>query len=89
MAGGDNLLSAVTPSQAAAALGRIKTERKTASSRLNAAKAAAARRGQRKSLCDVQCSCGVGPVLDKAAHSGTCRLYQAIYYREKKGLPVE
>lgn len=79
----------ISPSEAAAALGSIKTPRKSASSSANAQIAAAARRATRKPLSEIECTCGKGMTLDKKDHAGTCPRYQAIYYRERKGLPLE
>ena len=79
----------ISSAAAAAALGSIKTPRKSASSSANAQIAAAARRAGRKPLSEILCECGAGMTLDKKDHVGSCPRYQAIYYRERKGLPLE
>ncbi len=78
-----------TSSEAAAILGSIKTPKKTASSRASIQKAHAGRRAQRKPISSIACTCGGGASLDRAQHVGTCPRYHALYYREKRGLPLE
>jgi len=67
--------------EAARALGSIKTERKAAQARENGKK------GGRPlvSLEAIPCTCG-GHGLD---HKSTCRRGVVIRYRRRKGLPIE
>jgi hypothetical protein len=78
----------ISSSDAASALGSIKTERKAASSAKNVKSAQEARKAKRKKLAEIPCTCGAGWSLNKTEHKGVCPLYQAIYYREKKGLTL-
>jgi hypothetical protein len=79
----------ISPSEAAGALGSIRTERKSASSTQNIKHAQDARKAKRLKLADVPCTCGKGWSLNRIEHAGTCKLYQAIYYRERKSLPLD
>jgi hypothetical protein len=70
------------PSEAARALGSIKTEKKAASSRENGKKG-----GRRiKALEDIPCICATDAGMIE--HKSTCLRGRAIKYREKKGLPL-
>ena len=63
-----------------AALGRVRSEKKAASSRENGKKG-----GKKvKPLIEIPCTCG-GEGLE---HKSTCRRGVAIRYRTKKGLPL-
>ena len=82
-------IQTIAPSDAARALGSIHTSRKSAASARNIQRALAARRANRKPLAEIPCTCGAGRINDKVAHAGACPMYQAIYYRQRKGLPIE
>jgi hypothetical protein len=70
----------VTPSEAARALGRIKSEKKSAAARENG------KAGGRplKSLASIPCTCG-GEGLD---HKSTCPRGRRIRTRRRAGLPM-
>jgi hypothetical protein len=70
----------VTASEAARALGCIRTEKKARSSRENGKKGG----GQIKPLETIACNCG-GEGLE---HRSMCPRGRAIRYRLKKGLPL-
>ncbi len=76
-------------SEAARLHGSIITPKKSASSSRNARLASAARRAQRKPLSQISCTCDASGVLERRKHTGTCPMYHALYYRERKGLPLE
>ncbi len=71
----------ITPSEAAAALGRIKTEKKAASSRENGKLSGGP---PMKPLESIPCTCG-GEGLE---HKSTCPRGIRIRVRRKKGLPL-
>jgi hypothetical protein len=71
----------VTASEAARALGRIRTEKKARSSRENGKKGG----GQIKPLASIVCNCGAGDSLE---HLTTCPRGRVIRYRTKQGLPM-
>jgi hypothetical protein len=79
----------ITPTEAARLLGSIITPKKTASSSRTVRHAIAARRAQRKPLSQVHCGCGAAGALERSKHAGSCPMYHALYYRERKGLPLE
>jgi len=68
-------------SEAARALGSIRTEKKAAASRKNGQLGG----GVLKPLVAIHCSCGVEG-LD--GHKSTCKRGRAIKYRRSKGLPL-
>jgi len=70
----------ITASEAAAALGRIKTENKAKHAGENGAK------GGRpyKPLEEIACTCGEGV----EQHKSTCLRGRAIKYRQKRKLPL-
>ena len=70
----------ITQSEAAAALGRIKSEKKAASSRENGKKGGS----QLKPLASIPCSCG-GEGLE---HKSTCPRGRRIRVRQRTGLPL-
>ncbi len=76
-------------SAAAAVLGSIRTERKARSSAANATKASQARLRQRRPVREVPCGCGADDSIHLKEHRGFCPRYQAIYYRQKRGLPLD
>lgn len=71
----------VTASEAARALGRIRTEKKAKSSRENGKKDG----GQIKPLATIPCNCGAGESLE---HKSTCPRGRTIRRRRKVGLPL-
>jgi hypothetical protein len=71
-------------SEAARELGSIKTEKKSATSAANIAGA-----NPLKPLADIPCTCGGGDSKKRSDHRGTCPKYRAIYYREKRNLPLD
>jgi len=75
--------------KAAALLGSIKTPKKSASSRATIKKAHAGRRAKRRAVLEIPCECSGGASLNRSDHVGACPRYQAIYYREKHGLPIQ
>jgi hypothetical protein len=79
----------VSASDAARALGSIKTARKSKSSAQNVKRAHDARSAQRKKLSDIPCTCSGGDSTTRTDHAGTCARYHAIRYREMRGLPME
>ena len=70
----------VTISEAARALGSIRTEKKAAAARANGKKGG----GQLKPLDEIPCTCG-GQGLE---HKTTCPRGIRIRVRQKKGLPL-
>jgi hypothetical protein len=74
----------VKVSEAARALGSIKTPKKSASSRQNIAGA-----NPLKPLADIPCTCGGGESKVRADHRGTCAKWRAIRYREMRDLPLD
>lgn len=75
--------NAQSPSEAARALGSIKTAKKSESSRRNIAGA-----NPPKPLAEIRCNCEGGASNQRGDHLGTCPKYRAIRYRERKGLPL-
>ncbi len=71
------------PSEAARALGSIKTAKKSASSRQNIAGA-----NPLKALSEIPCNCEGGASTRRNDHRGTCPKYRAIRYREMRGLTL-
>lgn len=71
----------ITPAEAAAALGRIKTEKKAAASRKNGKLSGGP---PLKPLANIPCNCG-GEAL---AHSSTCPRGRRIRVRRRQGLPL-
>lgn len=70
----------ITPSEAAAALGRIKTEKKVAASRENGKLGG----GQMKPLASIPCNCGA----EGLEHKSTCPRGRRIRTRRRAGLPL-
>jgi len=74
----------VNVSEAARALGSIKTAKKSASSARNIAGV-----NPLKPLSAIPCTCDGGESKVRADHRGTCARWRAIRYREMRGLPIE
>ena len=71
----------LSSTEAARALGSIKTEKKTAASRQNMAKAMEAARVARGTSA---CTCDRPGESDPMKHRGQCRRYQAEYRRRSR-----
>lgn len=84
-AGGDQARSAI--SAAAAAMGRVRSERKTASSRANAQRPRPNRQG--KPLQDIPCNCNApANSISPQDHKSLCPRGRAIRYRIKNNKPL-
>ena len=79
----------IAPSEAARALGSIRTAKKAASSSANLKRAHIERQAQRRRLAEIPCTCSGGDSTNRRDHVGTCARYHAIRYRENRGLPLE
>ena len=75
--------------QAAARMGRARSERKTAAAQSNARKP---RQRPVKPMAEIACACGAGDVTvdadGKPLHPTTCPRGRVIRYRLAKGLPL-
>jgi hypothetical protein len=72
--------SDITPSEAAAALGRIKTEKKAEAARANGA------RGGRepRDIFSYPCTCGAEKSARLEDHTTTCPRGRRLYYRKRE-----